>query len=112
MELKQLFKLSGILKGFTGECIAQSGRLRLVRLVDDPTGSWVVLIKGFDPIRDRASGARLFGAWRFVNEKQAFGKFNELRPLYPPKAKAKQLSLSKQRRSRRSPTHAASPTEL
>jgi hypothetical protein len=80
MDLKPLVKLRGILRGFTGECIAQSGRL--LRLLDDPSGSWFVLIKGFNPIRDRASGSRISGAWRIVNEKQAFAKFNELPPLF------------------------------
>jgi hypothetical protein len=81
---KQFFKLTGYYDGLTVKRIAQSGRLWLVRVVNDPPPYWFVMIKGFDPTRDRASGTKSMGVWRFVDESDALAKFNKLRPLYPP----------------------------
>ena len=75
-------KLSGVLRNFTGELVAQSGRLWLVRLVDDSTGSWIVLVKRFNPLRDRACGSRS-GIWRFVRRSDALTKLKELQIFYP-----------------------------
>ena len=94
-----IVKLTGILKGFTAKRIAQSGRLWLVRVIDNPP-SWVVLIRGFDPIRDRASRAKSVGAWRFVNELGAIAKFNELRTLYPPNVTEPLSDILRYRRTR------------
>jgi hypothetical protein len=91
---KTFFKLPSYYEGLTARRIRQSGRLWLVRVVSEegPNGEripvrwpyWFVIIKGFDPERDEASGAKSIGVWRFGYEDQAITKFEELRPLYPP----------------------------
>jgi hypothetical protein len=80
---KQYFKLTGYYEGLTAKRVAQSGRLWLVRIVNDPPPYWFVMIKNFDLTRDKASGAKSMGVWRFTGEADALAKFNELRPLYP-----------------------------
>jgi hypothetical protein len=89
---KVLFKLPGYYEGIRARRIKQSGRLWLVRVVNDfdkkEGGTfkpyWFVLIKGFDPIRDKASGGTSIGVWGFGYEDQASSKFAELEPLYHP----------------------------
>jgi hypothetical protein len=89
---KVLFKLPGHYEGIRARRIKQSGRLWLVRVVSDPDKReggtfkpyWFVLIKGFDPLRDKASGATSIGVWRFGYEDEACAKYAELEPLYPP----------------------------
>ena len=81
---KQLFKLPGYYKGLIGRRLRQSGRLWLVRVANNPPPYWLVMIRSFHIERDRASGAKSIGVWRFVKEQPAIAKFEELRPLYPP----------------------------
>ena len=81
---KQYFNLTGYYQGLTVKRIAQSGRLWLVRVINDPPPYWFVMIRNFDPTRDKASGAKSMGVWRFVDESDAIAKFNKLRTLYPP----------------------------
>jgi hypothetical protein len=89
---KVLFKLPGYYEGIRARRIKHSGRLWWVRVVSDPDKReggtfkpyWFVLIKGFDLIRDKASGGTSIGVWRFGYEDQASSKFAELEPLYPP----------------------------
>ena len=45
---------------------------------------WFVVIKHFDLAKDKVSGATSTGVWRFGHEDEAFAKFAELEPLYPP----------------------------
>jgi hypothetical protein len=53
---KQYFKLTGYYEGLTAKRINQSGRLWLLRVVNDGPPYWLVMIRGFDPDTDRASG--------------------------------------------------------
>jgi hypothetical protein len=90
---KVLFKLSGYYEGIRARRIKHTGRLWLVRVVSDPDKReggpfkpyWFVLVKGFDPVKDKASGGTSIGVWRFGYEDEALAKFEELAPLYPEK---------------------------
>jgi hypothetical protein len=89
---KVFFRLPGYYEGIRARRIKQSGRLWLVRVVSDPDKReggtfkpyWFVAIKSFNPAKDKASGATSIGVWRFGYEDEAFAKFAELEPLYPP----------------------------
>ena len=83
---KQYFKLPGYYEGLTAKRIAQSGRLWCLRVCNDPPPYFLVIIRGFNRDRDKASGAKSIGVWRFIDEADAKAKFEELRPLYPPYA--------------------------
>lgn len=82
--MKQYFKLPGYYEGLTARRLKQSGRLWLVCIVNDTPPYWFAIIRNFDLKRDRASGAKSIGVWRFIDEGDAEAKFEELRPLYPP----------------------------
>ena len=81
---KQYFKLPGYYEGLTAKRIEQSGRLWFVRVCNDPPPYWLVIIRGFNRERDKASGATSIGVWRFIDKAAAKAKFDELRQHYPP----------------------------
>lgn len=102
--MKQYFKLSGYYEGLTAKRIKQSGRLWLVRVVNDPPPYYFVIIRNFDMHRDKASGAKSIGVWRFIDPQDADAKFEELRPLYPPYVpSAKQIAAREALRHIKSP---------
>ncbi|MGC2577543.1 MAG: hypothetical protein WA376_08190, partial [Terrimicrobiaceae bacterium] len=87
--MKTIFKLPSYYEGLRARRIKQSGRLWLVRVVSEEGVPvqwpyWFVMIRNFNLEKDRASGATSIGVWRFGHEDQAFAKFAELEPLYPP----------------------------
>lgn len=82
--MKQYFKLSGDYEGLKVRRLRQSGRLWLVRVINDGAPYWFVMIRNFQLERDRMSGARTMGVWRFVKEEDAEAKYGELVKFYPP----------------------------
>jgi len=81
---KKYFNLPGYYEGLTAKRIEQSGRLWLVRVCNDPPPYWLVMIRGFNRKREKASGATSIGVWRFTDKVAAKAKFDELRQHYPP----------------------------
>jgi hypothetical protein len=55
----------------------------MYKVINDPPPYWFVIIKNFDLEKDKASGAKSIGSWRFQDEADALAKFEELLPLYP-----------------------------
>ncbi len=89
--MKTFFELPSYYQGIKARRIKQSGRLWLLRVVSDPDKAsvtfkpyWFVMIRNFNLEKDRASEASSIGVWRFGYEDQAYAKFAELEPLYPP----------------------------
>jgi hypothetical protein len=63
--------------------VNRSGRLILAKVVNDPPRYWFVWIHNFNLRRDKASGAKTIGVWRFTEKDVARIKFEQLLPLYP-----------------------------
>ena len=88
---KTFFKLPSYYEGLKARRIKQSGRLSLVRVVSEEGRPvqwpyWFVIIRNFNLEKDKVSGATSIGVWRFGHEDQAYAKFAELEPMYPPYA--------------------------
>ena len=83
---KTFFNLPGYYEGLKARRLAQSGRLWLVKIINDPPPYWLVWIRGFDQQKDKKSGGTSIGVWRFQREEEAQEKFKELLPVYPAPA--------------------------
>ena len=91
---KTFFNLPGYYEGLRARRVKHSGRLWFVKVISDPDKEqglawkpyWFVLIRNFDLRKDRASGAKSIGVWRFQREEDAAAKYSALLPLYPAPA--------------------------
>jgi hypothetical protein len=89
--------------------LAQAGRLELLRVINDPPSWWLVSIRNFNqspsgPDRSALEGlttARGNGCWRFLDERLATAKFEQLAslPIFVAEH-AKALKLRDEKRER------------
>ena len=80
---KTFFNLPHYYEGLKARRIKQSGRLWLVKVINDPPPYWFVFIRSFNLVQDKKSGAKSIGVWRFQHEEEAHAKFEQLKPLFP-----------------------------
>ncbi len=89
--MKTFFDLPSYYEGLKARRMAQSGRLWLCKVINDPPPYFLVMIRGFDREKDAQTGARSIGSWRFQGEVEARAKFDELTRFFPNKIKEPSL---------------------
>jgi hypothetical protein len=91
---KTFFYLPHYYEGLKARRIRQSGRLWLVKVINDPPQYLLAFIREFDLFTDgRKASAKSIGAWRFLHEDDAVRKFDEIVVHFPPyKVSEKQLA--------------------
>ena len=109
---KLFFSLPNYYEGLRARRVQQSGRLWLVKIINDPPAYWLVFIRNFNLEQDKASGAKSIGSWRFTLEADALAKFAALKSLYPPYPKREPTGKQIAARARFAQKHRKSSNEL
>jgi hypothetical protein len=85
----------------------KAGPLELLRVLNDGPAYWLVMIRSFDPAENGADRAALLwvtppwgnGVWRYLDEKLAYSKFEQLSqlPIFLAESKKAEETANKRR---------------